>query len=56
VGVVDKPVEDTIRQGGIADLLVPTRDRQLRCTSAKSVEPTPMISQAPKEAAARVQA
>ena len=34
----------------------PGQSRVLTCTNAKSVEPTPIISQAPKEAAARVQA
>ena len=29
VGIVDQPVEDAIRQRGIADLLVPARDGQL---------------------------
>ena len=31
----------------------PGQSRVLTCTNAKSVEPTPMLSQAPKEAAAR---
>ena len=30
MGIVHEPVEDAIRQRGIADLLVPARDRQLR--------------------------
>jgi hypothetical protein len=29
MGVVDQAVQDAIGGGGIADLLVPTRDRQL---------------------------
>ena len=30
MGVVDQPVEDAVGQRGIADLFVPSRDRQLR--------------------------
>jgi len=30
MGVVNKPIEDAVSQCGIADLLVPARDGQLR--------------------------
>ena len=34
--VVDQPVEDTVGQRGIADLLVPPRDRQLRSEDGRA--------------------
>jgi len=33
---VNEPVEDTIGQRGIADLLVPARDRQLRSENGRA--------------------
>ena len=36
MGVVDQTVEDAVGDGGIADLLVPARDRQLRSEDGRA--------------------
>ena len=51
VGIVNQPVDDANGQRGIADLFVPTRDRQLRGQDPRSVQDWEQGRRKPESAA-----